>query len=367
MDNIISAFRSVLKQSVNHPMSDIHLCAGTPWKYRVNGKIVTIKNMPVLEPSDMERIVKHIIVESKHILEEDIPNFLRMLQDYDCSYSIPGICRFRVNICRQRGTMAVVLRVIPFQPPTIENLDLPPVLKSIAMEDRGLVLVTGITGSGKSTTLAAMINHINNLKPCKIITIEDPIEYLHNEIKASVIQREVGSDTVSFRNALRASLRQDPDIILVGEMRDRDTIETVLKAAETGHLVLSTLHTLDAPRTIQRIVSVFEEGEQGKTRARLCDTLKAVISQRLLPRSDGKGQIAVFEIMRVTLSIQECIKDEKKISTIRDLIESGRDQYGMQTFDQHLMDLYDRKIISMDTARSAASSAADFERDVQFI
>jgi twitching motility protein PilT len=367
MEDIISVFKNVLKQSVEHPISDIHLCAGMPWKYRQNGEISTMKNMPLLKPPEMEEIVRHIVIQSRYMTEEETTGFVRMLKDFDCSYAIPGICRFRVNICRQRGTFAVVLRIIPFEPPTIEKLGLPPVLKKISLEDRGLVLVTGVTGSGKSTTLAAMINHINNQKNCKIITIEDPIEYLHNEIKASVIQREVGNDTASFGDALRASLRQDPDIILVGEMRDRDTIETVLKAAETGHLVLSTLHTLDAPRTIHRIVSVFEPSDQDKIRKRLCDSLKAVVSQRLLPRNDRKGQIAVFEIMRATLSIIECIKEESKIASIRDLIATGRDQYGMQTFDQHLMELYNSKIISLATARSAATSSADFERDIEFI
>ncbi len=277
-----------------------------------------------------------------------------------------GVARFRVNICRQRGTFSVVLRVVPFISPTIENLGLPLSIKNIAMEERGLVLITGITGSGKSTTLAAMINHINNNRPCKIVTIEDPIEFLHNEIKASVIQREVGNDTQSFSRALRAALRQDPDVILVGEMRDRKTIEIVLKAAETGHLVLSTLHTLDAPRSIQRILSVFNLSEQKILRDRLAESIKAVISQRLLRRSDRDGRIAVFEIMRTTLSIQEYIKDVHQTTTIKDLIASGRELYGMQTFDQHLMDLYEDRIINLHAAMSAASSSADFEREVQF-
>lgn len=367
MDDIITAFKNVLTRAQELHISDIHLCVGTSWKYRLNGQIVPIKNLPPLKQSDTEAIVRHIVLLSKNFLGQDIDDFIQLLQDFDCSYSLSGVSRFRVNICRQRGTFSVVLRIIPFETPTIENLGLPSVLKNISMEERGLVLVTGITGSGKSTTLAAMINHINNKKPCKIVTIEDPIEYLHNEIKASVIQREVGTDTESFSKALRATLRQDPDVILVGEMRDRNTIEIALKAAETGHLVLSTLHTLDAPRSIQRIISVFELSEQKILRERLAATIKAVISQRLLRRADRKGRIAVFEIMRATLTIQSCIKDDKKTATIRDLITSGRDQYGMQTFDQHLMDLYNSKVIDLATAKSAASSAADFERDVQFV
>ncbi len=367
MDEIITTFKNVLIKAQELQVSDIHLCVGTSWKYRLNGQIVPINDLPPLEPSDTEAVVRHIVMLSKNFLGQDIDDFIQLLQDFDCSYSLHGVSRFRVNICRQRGTFSVVLRVIPFETPTIDKLGLPSVIKNISREERGLILVTGITGSGKSTTLAAMINHINETSPCKIITIEDPIEYLHKEIKASVIQREVGADTESFNKALRATLRQDPDIILVGEMRDRSTIEIALKAAETGHLVLSTLHTLDAPKSIQRIISVFELSEQNIIRERLAASITAVISQRLLSRADNKDLIAVFEIMRATLTIQTCIKDEKKTDTIRDLIAGGRDQYGMQTFDQHLMDLYDRKHIDLATAKSAASSAADFERDVQFV
>ena len=367
MNDIITVFKNVLTKARELHASDIHICVGTPWKYRLNGQIVPIKNLPPIKPSDTEAIVRHIVLLSKNVIGQDMNDFIQFLQDFDCSYSLPGVSRFRVNICRQRGTFSVVLRVIPFETPTIDKLGLPSMIKNISMEERGLILITGITGSGKSTTLAAMINHINNTRPCKIVTIEDPIEYLHKEIKASVIQREVGIDTESFSRALRASLRQDPDVILVGEMRDRNTIEIALKAAETGHLVLSTLHTLDAPRSIQRIISVFELSEQKIMRERLAATIKSIISQRLLRRADKKGRIAVFEIMRATLTIKTCIKDEKKIDSIRDLIASGRDQYGMQTFDQHLMDLYNSKVIDLATAKSAASSAADFERDVQFV
>ncbi len=366
MDDILTVFNKVLVDACQRNASDIHLCVGTPWKYRVNGNITSINSLPVLKPPDTETIARHIVALSRNVLNEKLDDFMHLLKDFDCSYSVPKVSRFRVNICRQRGTFSVVLRVVPFVSPTIENLDLPPVIKNIAMEERGLVLITGITGSGKSTTLTAMINHINNNRPCKIVTIEDPIEFLHNEIKASVIQREVGNDTESFSTALRAALRQDPDVILVGEMRDRSTIEIVLKAAETGHLVLSTLHTLDAPRSIQRILSVFELTEQKMLKQRIAESLKAVISQRLLLRSDRKERIAVFEIMRATLSIQECIKDASKIASIKDLMASGRELYGMQTFDQHLLDLYEDGIINLHTAKSAASSSADFEREVQF-
>ncbi len=366
MEDIVSIFNRVLTKAKELSASDIHLCVGAPWKYRLHGHIVPIKSLNPLRPDEGDTIVRHIVKGSSSFHPDEIENAVLTMQDFDCSYSLPGVSRFRVNICRQRGSFSIVLRLIPFETPSIESLGLPTVIGEIAMEERGLVLVTGITGSGKSTTLAAMIRQINETKPCKIVTIEDPIEYLHNEIKASVIQREVGSDTVSFAKALRAALRQDPDIILVGEMRDRETIDIAMKAAETGHLVLSTLHTLDAPKTIQRIISVFDLSEQKAVRLRLAETVKAVISQRLVRRCDTPGRTAVLEIMRATLSIQDCIENPDKTGAIKDFINTGRDQYGMQTFDQHLMDLFNAGIIDMATAKSAASSAADFERNVEF-
>jgi twitching motility protein PilT len=245
-------------------------------------------------------------------------------------------------------------------------LGLPKALKEIALEDRGLVLVTGVTGSGKSSTLAAMISLANELKAGKIVTIEDPIEFLHRDIKSTVIQRELGADTDSFSKALRAALRQDPDVILVGEMRDKETIDIALKAAETGHLVFSTVHTTDAPKTISRLVSVFEASEQVSTRMRLAETLKAVISQRLLPRKDGKGRVVAVEVMRQTKTIQDCIENPDKTAQIKDHIEKGRDQYGTQTFDQHLTDLYLSELISMEAAKAAATSPADFQRNLQY-
>jgi twitching motility protein PilT len=256
--------------------------------------------------------------------------------------------------------------VVPFSVPTIESLGLPQVINDIALEERGLVLVTGVTGCGKSTTLAAMINKINEHKPCKIVTIEDPIEFLHRERQASIIQREVGFDTEGFSIALRAALRQDPDVIQVGEMRDTTTIDTAMKAAETGHLVLSTLHTLDAPKTIQRIISAFDLSEQQTIRFRLAESMRAIISQRLLPRADNKGRVAIVEVMRNTLTIKDCIENPGKTGDIKGFMSSGRDQYGMQTFDQHLMGLYEQGILDIETAKSAATSASDFERNVTF-
>ena len=366
MDPIISVFQKVLQKAKEIQVSDIHLSVGSPWKYRQHGHVIGIKTLPALKVSEAEVIVKHIIIQS-HIVqeEEEIEKAAKSLQDFDCSYSLPGVCRFRVNICRQRGSFAIVLRVVPYEIPSTESLGLPKVIRDIAMEERGLILVTGVTGSGKSTTMASMINLINNTKPCKIVTIEDPIEYLHNEIKSSVIQREVGTDTESFSKALRAALRQDPDIIMVGEMRDRTTIDIALKAAETGHLVMSTLHTVDAPKTIQRIISAFELSEQLTIRKRLSEALTAVVSQRLLRRKDNTGRVAVVEVMRNTLTIRDCVENPDKTATIRDYIAAGRDQYGMQTFDQHITDLYTQEIIDFETAKAAATSPGDFELSVR--
>jgi twitching motility protein PilT len=234
------------------------------------------------------------------------------------------------------------------------------------MAERGLILVTGVTGSGKSTTLASMINQINQHKRCKIVTIEDPIEFLYKDDKGSIIQRECGSDTESFGKALRAALRQDPDIILVGEMRDRETIDIAIKAAETGHLVLSTVHTTDAPKTISRVLSVFDPSEQASARLRLSETLIGVISQRLLPRIGGAGRVVACEIMCKTQTIQECISDPSKMHMMKEYMEKGRELYKMQTFDQHLTDLFKQNIISIETAKAAATSASDFERNLHF-
>jgi len=365
MENIIELFKKVLAKGVEIKASDVHLCVGSPWKYRLHGHITPI-NIKPLEMSECEAIVRHILLATRVIDEDNIDQALKKLKDLDCAYSIPGVSRFRVNICRQRGSFSVVLRVVPFNVPTIDSLGLPKVIEDIAMEERGMILVTGVTGSGKSTTLASMIHKINERKPTKIVTIEDPIEYLHREIKSSIIQREVGPDTEDFGIALRGALRQDPDVILVGEMRDTQTIETALKAAETGHLVMSTLHTMDAPKTIQRIISAFELSEQQAIRMRLAEALRAVISQRLLRKKDNAGRVAVLEVMRNTLTIKDCIENPEKTGSIKDYMATGKDQYGMQTFDMHLMDLFNQGVIDIETAKAAATSAADFERNVTY-
>jgi twitching motility protein PilT len=265
-----------------------------------------------------------------------------------------------VNAFQQRGSVGVVFRVIPFGVKTIESLHLPPVIANIAMEQRGLILVTGTTGSGKSTTLASMIEHINTNRTCHIMTIEDPIEFLIRDRRSIVNQREIGVDTQSFSNALRAALRQDPDVILVGEMRDFETIETALTAAETGHLVMSTLHTLDATETINRIISVFPPYQQKQIRLQLGSILRAVVSQRLVPRSDGKGRVPALEVLVTTARVRECIADKDRTKEIHDAIAKGFTTYGMQTFDQSLMHLVKRGLVTYEESLKHVSNPDDF-------
>ncbi len=351
---------------VEESASDLHISVGSGFRIRVRGSLIPSPDSAPLTPSEIASIAGGILLAGRKCTKENLVQFVEGITDYDCSYSVPGLGRYRVNICSQRRSLALVLRHIPYVLPTIESLNLPPVIGNIALSERGLVLVTGITGSGKSTTLASMINLINRTRHCKIITIEDPIEFLYRDDKCSIAQRECGSDTENFAKALRAALRQDPDIILVGEMRDKETIDIAIKAAETGHMVLSTVHTTDAPRTISRILSVFDPSEQSAARLRLSETLLAVVSQRLLPRSDGMGRVVACEIMRQTKTIQECIADPGKIFMLKEYIEKGREHYQMQTFDQHLSDLYRLGTINLETAKSAATSAADFERNLTF-
>jgi twitching motility protein PilT len=285
----------------------------------------------------------------------------------DLSYGVPGLGRFRVSVYMQRGTIGMVFRSIPYNIPSLDSLNLPPVLKKLAMEERGLILVTGTTGSGKSTTLAAIIDYVNQARTCNIITVEDPVEYLHKDKKSIISQREIGFDTLSFANALRGALRQDPDVILVGEMRDMETIETALTAAETGHLVMSTLHTLDATETINRIIAVFPPFQQRQIRIQLSSVIKGVISQRLVPRADGKGRVPAVEVMIATNRIRECIDDKEKTKQIHDAIAQGFISYGMQTFDQSLMQLYTKQLITYDEALRQSTNPDDFALKVSGI
>jgi twitching motility protein PilT len=344
---------------VQNGASDIHFRPGDAPTYRVNGVLHPLGDKR-LGAQDTRAIASSLIADGT-VREE-----LDTLQEYDGSHAVPGAARFRVNVYRQRGSLAVVLRIIPAQVPTIEALGLPPVIQKIAEEERGLVVVTGATGSGKTSTLAAMIDHVNRTSAKHIMTIEDPIEYLHPNQKSSVSQREIGIDTRNFKVALRAALRQDPDVILVGEMRDTETIDIALKAAETGHLVFSTVHTVDCATTVSRLVSVFTAEEQYGVRLRLADNLKASISQRLLARADGRGRVLAQEIMVQTMNISEHIRDADKTNGLKDVLARGRDTYGMQTFDQHLTHLYRSQIITLDVAKAAASNPADFERALNF-
>jgi twitching motility protein PilT len=359
-------FNNVLKMMYEKEASDLHISVGSGFRIRILGALVQAPDTAPLAPNEIASIAGGILLAGRKCTKENMVPYVEAITDYDCSYSVPGLGRYRVNISSQRRSLALVLRHIPYALPTIEGLGLPPVLKDIAMAERGLVLVTGITGSGKSTTLAAMINLLNQTRQGKVVTIEDPIEFVYRDDKCSIVQRECGSDTENFAKALRAALRQDPDIILVGEMRDRETIDIAIKAAETGHLVLSTVHTTDAPKTISRILSVFDPTEQVAMRQRLSETLQAIISQRLIPRADGNGRVAACEIMRQTQTIQECIADPSKAFMLKEYIEKGREFYKMQTFDQHLTDLYHAEAITLAVAKSAATSAADFERNLHF-
>lgn len=280
--------------------------------------------------------------------------------DADFACSRPGVGRFRVNVFRQRGSVGMVMRHVTFSVPTIDDLNLPPVVRKLAEETRGLVLVTGPTGSGKTTTLAAMIDHINRTRSCHIVSIEDPIEILHRDRRASVNQREIGLDSKSFASAMRAALRQDPDVILVGEMRDQETVSTALQAAETGHLVLSTLHTTDAAETVNRVVEFFPYQQQRQVRSTLASALKGILGQRLIASGDGEGRVAAVEVMITTGRIRDCIMDPESTSMITELLAEGR-YYGMQTFDQALADLVQKELITLEAANAAASRPHDFK------
>ena len=345
---------NIIKAAVERGASDLHIKAGDVVRARVDGKLQPLTKQR-LTPEQTKAIALRLIPT-----EED-RKLIDKIRDYDCSWGAPGIGRFRVNILRQRSSFMIVMRVIPFEVPTVEKLRLPKVLEKIAESERGMVLVTGVTGSGKSSTMAAIVNHVNATMNKHVVTLENPIEFLHRDLNCSVTQREIGVDTDSFASGLRAALRQDPDVVLIGELRDSETIDTAMKAAETGHLLISTLHTPDATTTVSRVVAMFPAEEQEIARIRLADSLQAVISQRLLPRADGKGRAAALEIMIVTSTIRDLIRDRSRVGEIRDYIAEGKDQYGMQTFDQHLMDLVEAGDVTFDVARAAASNPSDFE------
>ena len=344
----------IIKAAVDRGASDLHIKAGDVFRARIHGELVPLTKQ-ALTPEQTRAIALRLIQN------DDDRARIDKITDYDCSWGAPGIGRFRVNILRQRSSFAIVMRVIPFEVPTVQQLKLPNVLTKIAQAERGMVLVTGVTGSGKSTTMAAMVNYINVNENRHIVTLENPIEFLHRDVKSSLTQREIGVDTESFKMGLRAALRQDPDVVMIGEMRDAETIDTAIKAAETGHLLISTLHTPDAISTIMRIMAMFPPAEQAIVRVRLAESLHAVISQRLLPRADGTGRSAACEVMVVTPTIRDLIVDGDRMAEIKDYIAEGREQYGMQTFDQHLKDLVASGDISYEVAHANASNPSDFD------
>jgi twitching motility protein PilT len=344
----------IIKAAVDRGASDLHIKAGDVFRARINGRLVPLTKQ-VLTPEQTRTIALHLMSN------EDDRARIDKLTDYDCSWASNGIGRFRVNILKQRSSFMIVMRVIPFEVPTFDKLRLPPVMARVAEAERGMVLVTGVTGSGKSSTMAAMVNYINTNANRHILTLENPIEFLHRDVQSAVTQREIGSDTSDFKMGLRAALRQDPDVVMIGEMRDAETIDTAIKAAETGHLLISTLHTPDAQSTILRIMAMFAPEEQEVVRIRLSETLHAVVSQRLLPRADGNGRAVAAEVLIVTPAVRDMIADGRRIGEIRDYIADGRDQYGMQTFDQHLTDLVQEGEVTFETAMAAATNPSDFE------
>jgi len=350
----------LLKLAVESGASDLHLKVGSYPMLRVRGVLVPALSDKRVDHDDMVAMAAAVLpTASRERFKEQ--------HEVDLAYSVNGLGRFRCNAFQQRGTIGMSFRVIPMKAATIEDLALPKVLKTIAAEERGLILVTGTTGSGKSTTLAAMIEEINSSRTTHIITIEDPIEYLHRDNQSIVNQREVGADTLSFSHALRSALRQDPDVILLGEMRDFETIETALLAAETGHLVLSTLHTLDATETINRIVAVFQPHYQQQVRIQLASVLKAVVSMRLMPRVDIKGRVPAVEVLITTPFIRDCIIDKEKTHLIPGAIAQGTSQYGMQTFDQSIFGLFEQGLVSHDEALRWASNVDEFKLKIQGI
>jgi twitching motility protein PilT len=334
--------------------SDIHLRADQAPLLRVNGALNRATQLPPLTATDLEAIASHLLNPGQQ-------QRLQTHLEVDVAWQVPGVGRCRASVFRQRGTIGVALRIIPEKMPSLTSLGLPASVEALAGESRGLVLVTGATGSGKSTTLAALVDRINELRALHVLTIEDPIEFLHRDRQAVITQREVGFDTPSYAAGLKSALRQDPDVILLGELRDLETIETALVAAETGHLVLSTLHTLDAPETVNRIVSVFPPHHQGQIRHQLARVLRAAISQRLLPRADGTGRVLAAEVLVSTPFVRDCIADRDKTSGLAGAISAGTSEYGMQTFDQSILSLCQRNLVTIDEAVQWVTNVEEFK------
>ncbi|MGE5092856.1 MAG: type IV pilus twitching motility protein PilT [Bacillota bacterium] len=345
-------FKQAIAQMVQRGGSDLLLKVGRAPTVRVNGELNALDMQP-LKPEDLKQLAEQIMTprQVKEFAEK---------KEADFAIGVPGVGRFRTNIYQQRGTLAFAFRAIPYEVKTVRELQLPPVLEEIALRPRGLVLVTGITGSGKSTALAALINHINNHRRVNVITIEDPIEFLHRDVMSNISQREVGSDTLSFAAALRHVLRQDPDVILLGEIRDMETLDTALKAADTGHLVFSTLHTTDATQTINRVISFYPPHQHQEIRSLLSTALQAVVSLRLVPRADGRGRVPAAEILINSAAVADNIRDIEKALNIPDLIAEGTVSYGMQSFDQSLMQWFKDGVVSYESALFYATNPSEF-------
>jgi len=350
----------ILMEALSQGASDVHIKEGVPPIFRLNGVLKQWTKFKPFDHNDLSKMAFGLMNDWQK--ERFIKN-----REVDMGYEVYGLGRFRINLFQQRGKLRIAIRIVPFQIKSLEELHLPPVIANIALEQRGLVLVTGTTGSGKSTTLASMIDIVNNQRNCHIITVEDPIEFVHEDKKSIVDQREIGSDTSTFSSALRVALRQDPDVILVGEMRDFETIETALTAAETGHLVMSTLHTLNATETITRIISVFPPYHQKQVRLQIAGVLKGVISQRLVPRADEKGRVPAVEILISTARVRECIIEKDKTNEINDAIAKGVTSYGMQSFDQSLMFLMQERLITYEEALKHCTNPDDFALRVKGI
>ncbi len=350
----------ILLEALSQEASDVHIKEGAPPIFRVNGVLRPWDKMKPFDHNDLSKMSFGLMNDWQK--ERFIKN-----REVDMGYEVYGLGRFRVNVFQQRGKLRIALRIVPYQIKSLEELHLPSVLRNICLEQRGLILVTGTTGSGKSTTLASMIDIINNERNCHVITIEDPIEFIHEDKKSIVDQREIGSDTSTFSSALRVALRQDPDVILVGEMRDFETIETALTAAETGHLVMSTLHTLNATETVTRIISVFPPYHQKQVRLQLAGVLKGVISQRLVPKADGMGRVPAVEVLVSTARVRECIVEKDKTNELNDAIARGVTSYGMQSFDQSLMFLMKEALVTYDEALKHCTNPDDFALRVKGI
>ena len=345
-------FKLAISLMVQRNGSDLHLKVGRPPTIRVNGDLAGLEMQP-LKPEDLKLLAEQIMTprQVKEFAEK---------KEADFAIGVPGVGRFRTNIYQQRGTLAFAFRAIPYEVKTVKELQLPEVLEEISLKPRGLVLVTGVTGSGKSTSLAAMINHVNQNRRVNVITIEDPIEFLHRDLMANISQREVGSDTLSFGLALRHVLRQDPDVILIGEIRDAETLDVALKAADTGHLVFSTLHTTDATQTINRVISFYPPHQHQEIRSLLSTALAAVVCLRLVPRKDVKGRVPAAEVLINTAAVADNIRDIEKALNIPDLISEGTEAYGMQSFDQSLMKWYREGAITYESALFYSTNPSEF-------